>query len=443
MATPLTPDQLLAALRAEGLAPVELSGWRDRCRCHDGSHEKGGPTVRPWGPFSGVTWHITTGGAYKGQQALDYAAGLLAQGDPGRALPGPLCQISIDGDGRVILISAGRSNHVGSVSQAGLDAMIAGSFSTSGNVNLRGRGVDGNTRTVGIEIMSPSVPTEVQIDAAVRVTAGIDRVVGWTGQETHGHGEISDQRDWTDPNLNMGSMRLRVMAAVARSGGGAGAGGGAGGVGSGVVPPPPAWDSTSFPGAGAFVLGQSHPAVTLLGQRLVALGYGNSYTVGPGPTFSNTDRANVASFQLAQGWTGDDADGYPGPETWKRLMAAKPTPAPTPTPPPAPPAAKPVVSLSRLEAAIKHDIPAADGATWYGDDVRPVEQALNDVGLLAAKYVDGSAGSASFGNGSAYQKWQLSIGLKGTKKGQAADGFPGESSLLALAKRTNRFNIEK
>src|SRR5690606_24571236 len=82
------------------------------------------------------------------------------------------------------------------------------------------------------------------------------------------------------------------------------------------------WDGKSFPGAGAFVLGQRHDAVTLLGKRLVAHGYGSFYKEGPGPLFTKVDLKATKAFQKAQGWTGSDADGYPGPETWKRLMAA-------------------------------------------------------------------------------------------------------------------------
>ncbi|MFI9228971.1 peptidoglycan-binding protein [Streptomyces rimosus] len=86
--------------------------------------------------------------------------------------------------------------------------------------------------------------------------------------------------------------------------------------------PSTSWDGTSFPGASAFTLGKSHPAVTVLGQRLIAHGYGSYYKVGPGPTFGQADKAATAAFQRAQGWTGSLADGYPGPSTWSRLMAA-------------------------------------------------------------------------------------------------------------------------
>lgn len=88
------------------------------------------------------------------------------------------------------------------------------------------------------------------------------------------------------------------------------------------APSTPSWDGKSFPGAGAFRLGQSHPAVTVLGQRLIAHGYGRFYKVGPGPVFGQADKDATQAFQKAQGWSGSDADGYPGAETWKRLMAA-------------------------------------------------------------------------------------------------------------------------
>ncbi|GMA20310.1 transglycosylase family protein [Arsenicicoccus piscis] len=79
--------------------------------------------------------------------------------------------------------------------------------------------------------------------------------------------------------------------------------------------------SLAFPGASTFSLGHSSAMTTLLGQRLVAKGFGDSYRVGPGPVFTAADKAAVASFQRAQGWTGADADGIPGPATWSRLMA--------------------------------------------------------------------------------------------------------------------------
>ncbi|MGW6600616.1 peptidoglycan-binding protein [Streptomyces sp. NPDC055036] len=91
------------------------------------------------------------------------------------------------------------------------------------------------------------------------------------------------------------------------------------------------WDGKSFPGASAFKLGQSNAAVTVLGQRLVVHGFGRFYKEGPGPKFTEADKDATQAFQKAQGWTGADADGYPGAETWKRLVAA---PAKAPSAPP-------------------------------------------------------------------------------------------------------------
>jgi hypothetical protein len=109
---------------------------------------------------------------------------------------------------------------------------------------------------------------------------------------------------------------------------------------------------------------------------------------------------------------------------------------PAPTPPPA----YPSVSISRLNAAIAHDGPGAQGAKSYPNDVLPVERALNAEGLLAGNLVDGSAGTSSFGNGSAYQKWQLRLGYRGTRRGQAADGYPGPASLTNLGHK-HGFNV--
>ncbi|UGQ10340.1 peptidoglycan-binding protein [Yinghuangia sp. ASG 101] len=77
----------------------------------------------------------------------------------------------------------------------------------------------------------------------------------------------------------------------------------------------------AFPGAQYFGPGQSNAYITQLGEALVAKGYGGYYTKGPGPTWSAADQQATAAFQRAQGWTGANADGIPGPETWSRLMS--------------------------------------------------------------------------------------------------------------------------
>lgn len=171
--------------------------------------------------------------------------------------------------------------------------------------------------------------------------------------------------------------------------------------------PSTGWDGKSFPGVGAFKYGVKHPAVLLLQQRLKAHGY------NPGVLDSywgKNTKAATAAFQARQGWDGADADGIPGPETWKRLMA----PAPT----------KPQVSLARLRQAFYADAPKKGTPISYPPTLL-VEAALVKEGLLAAKYSDGHAGTATHG---AYSAWQKRLGYRGTD----ADGIPGWDSLTKL-----------
>lgn len=76
-----------------------------------------------------------------------------------------------------------------------------------------------------------------------------------------------------------------------------------------------------YPGRASFRPGASNEHVTRLGRQLVEKGFGRSYTSGPGPRWGEADRRNVEAFQRAQGWRGGAADGYPGPETWRRLFS--------------------------------------------------------------------------------------------------------------------------
>lgn len=78
-----------------------------------------------------------------------------------------------------------------------------------------------------------------------------------------------------------------------------------------------------FPGDKYFFYGRTSKLVTEVGKALVRAGY-KGYSKGPGPVFSPADRKGVKWFQQKQGWSGSDADGHFGPETWKRLKVAKP-----------------------------------------------------------------------------------------------------------------------
>ncbi|MFD4397192.1 peptidoglycan-binding protein [Kitasatospora sp. NPDC058478] len=84
--------------------------------------------------------------------------------------------------------------------------------------------------------------------------------------------------------------------------------------------PQPAPDPNAYPGADQFGPGANNWNVTRLGQMLVARGGGRFYSEGPGPVWSDSDRAATEAFQRAQGWNGGDADGLPGPTTWDYLV---------------------------------------------------------------------------------------------------------------------------
>ncbi|MEU0332240.1 peptidoglycan-binding protein [Streptomyces sp. NPDC006193] len=86
----------------------------------------------------------------------------------------------------------------------------------------------------------------------------------------------------------------------------------------------PSTTAAPYPGRSAFVLGKSNPAVVRLDRALIRKGFtrhhdGNGYQ--PGPRFTEHTRRNVADFQRSRKELAGDADGYPGPLTWKLLLA--------------------------------------------------------------------------------------------------------------------------
>ncbi|MDG9690491.1 peptidoglycan-binding protein [Streptomyces sp. DH17] len=89
----------------------------------------------------------------------------------------------------------------------------------------------------------------------------------------------------------------------------------------GAAPAPASHGVAGYPGRAMFRPGAENPYVTRLGRQLVKKGFGTHYTTGPGPRWGEADRRGVEAFQRAQGWRGGAADGYPGPETWRRLFS--------------------------------------------------------------------------------------------------------------------------
>ncbi|MGW2086705.1 peptidoglycan-binding protein [Streptomyces sp. NPDC001880] len=131
-------------------------------------------------------------------------------------------------------------------------------------------------------------------DADRRATQAFQKAQGWKGKEADG---IPGPDTW------------RLLAD--------GTGHDIPGTGTGHGDSNPA---SKFPGRGYFRPGQSSSHVDRLGKQLVKKGFGKHYASGPGPRWTEADRRNVEAFQRAQGWRGGAADGYPGPETWRRLF---------------------------------------------------------------------------------------------------------------------------
>ncbi|MGQ4338088.1 N-acetylmuramoyl-L-alanine amidase [[Kitasatospora] papulosa] len=113
----------------------------------------------------------------------------------------------------------------------------------------------------------------------------------------------------------------------------------------------------------------------------------------------------------------------------KRLGAKGPDKPTTPTTPPK----KPSVSLAKLIKAAKVDPPKSGTPVSY-TGVKVIEVALVDEGLLKKQYLDGHYGTSTK---NAVSEWQESLGYRGRKPGQPADGVFGKASLTKLGNKHN------
>ncbi|KUO13685.1 peptidoglycan-binding protein [Streptomyces sp. DSM 15324] len=137
-------------------------------------------------------------------------------------------------------------------------------------------------------------------EADRRATQAFQQAQGWRGAQADG---LPGPQTWL--LLSTGGGRDIAPAASAPA----------------PAPGPPASRAPAFPGRGAFRPGAQNAYVTQLGRQLVKKGFGRYYAQGPGARWGEADRRAVEAFQRAQGWRGGAADGYPGPETWRRLFA--------------------------------------------------------------------------------------------------------------------------
>ncbi|XUZ24755.1 N-acetylmuramoyl-L-alanine amidase [Streptomyces sp. RMIT01] len=171
MAEPLSADQQLNALRAEGVKVSEHRSWRTHSRNHKGS----------WGPVHGVMIHHTVSSGDDSSVELCY--------NGHSALPGPLCHGVGRNDGTVALVSAGRANHAGSGDDDVLRAVIAETALPAPNE----ANTDGNARFYGLEIVNlgdnKDTYTKGQYRAAVLWAAALCRAHGWSERSVIGHKE--------------------------------------------------------------------------------------------------------------------------------------------------------------------------------------------------------------------------------------------------------------
>ncbi|MFF1638252.1 peptidoglycan-binding protein [Streptomyces sp. NPDC058246] len=154
-------------------------------------------------------------------------------------------------------------------------------------------------------------------DADRRATQAFQRAQGWTGPDADG---LPGPQTWS---YLVGKEGRDIPGAAAGSPGSPGS---SGGNGSSGPPGSPGSGASShgvpgYPGRAMFRPGAHNEYVTRLGVQLVKKGFGKHYTTGPGPRWGEADRRNVEAFQRSQGWRGGAADGYPGPETWRRLFS--------------------------------------------------------------------------------------------------------------------------
>ncbi|MEU6597827.1 N-acetylmuramoyl-L-alanine amidase [Streptomyces flaveolus] len=176
MAPPLTHDQWLTILRAEGVTVAEYPGWRTRQRDDE--------TGKPFGPVHMFLNHHTAGRNDRDVVARD--------GVPG--LPAPLAHVYLAKSGVATMCSAGRANH------AGLMAVNAyNSFrdeeSTHPAPSKASGTTDGNDVAYGIETENlgdgKDVYPRAQYDAWVRINAAVCRHHGWGAESVGCHKETS------------------------------------------------------------------------------------------------------------------------------------------------------------------------------------------------------------------------------------------------------------
>lgn len=195
MAKPLTADQLVSALQAEGVSVREYKSWRTHNRNSMGL----------WGPVHGVMLHHTVTSGTASSVDLCYR---------GHAhLPGPLCHGVIDKEGVCHLVGNGRANHAGLGDRCVLDAVIA----ERPLPQDKHADTDGNSRFYGFECINLGDGKDpwpaAQVDGMVRASAAILRAHGWgRNGDTSVIGHLEWQPGKIDPRPSPGGGDVTMRA---------------------------------------------------------------------------------------------------------------------------------------------------------------------------------------------------------------------------------------
>ena len=259
----------------------------------------------------------------------------LVRGDPGRDLPGPLCNVHIDpGDRRIRLLGAGPASHAGNGTKANYDRMRAGTAPSLGD--MAPRRPDGawsaNRYSVGVEVDGVGGSREWDEwtkRAVLAVSTAFNIAGGWAKDGKLGrvwaHKEHTYRKPG-DPFADMGVLRAAVRDAIA----------------SGAVIGPDSSSPVVMPVLGKRVLSKNGidrgPDVAELAALLKAKGYD---TGTPADVFGPKMDAAVRAEQAKLGLT---VDGIVGPLTVTALKGEKlPEPQPGTPAEPTEPAPEPPV----------------------------------------------------------------------------------------------------
>jgi len=292
MASPLSADALVRALRNEGLKVVEHSGWRTNNRNSRGA----------WGPVHGVMIHHTV------TSGTDATVRLCFEGRSD--LPGPLCHGVIAKDGTVHLVGNGRANHAGLGDDEVLRAVIAES---SGLPSPNENNTDGNARFYGFECVNLGDGQDpwpaAQLEAIEAASAAICRAHRWSARSVIAHKEWTNTK--IDPRgFSMSGMRDRIASRL--------------GAAAPTPPPQPVVDlsrlveaartNPSAPGNPITYSGVKTVERALVSEGLLAAEFADGH-------YGSQTVSAYAAWQRRLGYGGADADGIPGMTTLSRLGA--------------------------------------------------------------------------------------------------------------------------